>query len=374
LKDVAQFAKLVDGLENIHFYLLPLYPTELNKEVVDVNRFYTGLSNTSKHIMGGIYTKKGVSEVIKTAEMIAGSPQKLRERPIISFITCVMSPLKIDSLYGDMLIEIARKGIPVACPSEPLCGATSPVTLAGNLVLVNAESLAGITLAQLVNPGTPVMYGCVATIADMQTMNYLSSGPETALLNAGAAQLAQYCKIPCYVTAGMSDSKIPDAQAGYEKALSTLSVALAGGNYIHDAAGVLEFCTTISYEQAVIDNEIIGMVLRILEGIKVTKDTLAEDIIDKVGPGGHFMTEGHTIKHMRSEFFYPKVSDRLKREQWVKEGNKDSRIRAKEIAIDILKSHKPLPISSEVDERIKKFFAKKLRRVSYYENTSNHLT
>ena len=126
LEDIAQFAKLVDALENIHFCLLPLYPTELNKEIVDVNRFYAGFGNTSKHIMGGIYTKKGMLETIKMAEKIAGGPQKLRERPIISFITCVMSPLKMDSFYGDMLVEIARRRIPFACPSEPLSGATAP--------------------------------------------------------------------------------------------------------------------------------------------------------------------------------------------------------------------------------------------------------
>ena len=197
------------------------------------------------------------------------------------------------------------------------------------------------------------MYGSVATIADMRTMNYLSAGPETALLNASAAELAQYCKIPCYATAGMSDSKIPDVQSGYEKALSALTVALVGANYIHDAAGVLEFCTTISYEQVVIDNEIIGMVLRILRGIEVTKDSLAEELINKVGPGGNFMTEKHTVEHMRSEFFYPIVSNRLKREQWIKEGNKDGLKRAKEVVSKILRTHKPLPIPSEVNRRIK---------------------
>jgi len=333
LEDVGKIARLVDALENVHFYLLPVYPNDLPKEKVDVNRFYAGLNNTTKHIMGGPYTKEGTLEVIKIAEEIAGGEKALRERPIISFITCIMSPLKIDNTYGEILIDVAQKGIPVAIPTEPQCGTTTPVTLAANLVLYGAETLAGVTLSQLVNPGTSVLCGYVGTIADVRTMGYASGAVEMGLLNAASAQLAQYWHLPFYATGGMSDSKIPDIQSGYERALNLLPVALAGANYIHDAAGLLEFALTVGYEQYVIDNEIIGMVMRALKGIEVSEDTLALDIIDKVGP---------------------KVSDRSKREKWFSEGGKDARERAKEMAKDILAKHKPLPIPLEVRERIER--------------------
>jgi len=353
LEDVGKIARLVDALENVHFYLLPVYPNDLPKEKVDVNRFYAGLNNTTKHIMGGPYTKEGTLEVIKIAEEIAGGEKALRERPIISFITCIMSPLKIDNTYGEILIDVAQKGIPVAIPTEPQCGTTTPVTLAANLVLYGAETLAGVTLSQLVNPGTSVLCGYVGTIADVRTMGYASGAVEMGLLNAGSAQLAQYWHLPFYATGGMSDSKIPDIQSGYERALNLLPVALAGANYIHDAAGLLEFALTVGYEQYVIDNEIIGMVMRALKGIEVNEDTLALDLIDKVGPGGNFLAEEHTVSHMRSEFFFPRVSDRSQREKWLSEGGKDARERAREIAKDILAKHKPLPIPSDIDKIIK---------------------
>ena len=304
--------------------------------------------------MGGPYTREGALEVIKIAEEIAGGEEALREKPIISFTICAMSPLKIDATYGEILIDIVKKGIPVAVPTEPQCGTTAPVTLAGNLVLYGAETLAGVTLAQLVNPGTPVICGYVGTIADVRTMAYTSGAVEMGLLNAGAAQLAQYWRLPFYGTGGMTDSKIPDIQSGYERALNLLPVALAGANYIHDAAGYLESALTVAYEQYVIDNEIIGMVMRALRGIEVNEDTLALDVIDKVGPGGNFLTEEHTVSYMRSEFFFPKVSDRSHREKWLAEGGKDAKERAKEMAKDILAKHKPLAIPLEVRKRIEK--------------------
>ena len=354
LEDVGEIARLVDALENIKFCHLTAYPNDLPREKVDINRYYAALNNTTKHIMGGPYTRKGALEVIKIAEEIGGGKKALRERPIISFTICIMSPLKIDNTYGEILIDIAQKGIPVAVPTEPQCGTTAPVTLAGNLVLYGAETLAGVTLAQLINPGTPVLCGYVGTIADVRTMGYTSGAVEMGVLNAASAQLAQYWQLPSYATGGMSDSKIPDIQSGYERALNLLPVALAGANYIHNAAGYLEFALTVSYEQYVIDNEIIGMVMRALKGIEVNEDTLALDVIDKVGPGGNFLAEEHTVSHMRSEFFFPKVSDRSQREKWLSEGGKDARERAREIAKDILAKYKPLPIPLEVRERIER--------------------
>ena len=353
LEDVEEIARLVDALENIHFYVLPVYPNELSREKVDVNRFYAGLNNTTKHVMGGPYTREGVLNVIEMAEEIVGGKEMLREKPIISFIILIISPLKIDDTYGEMLIEIAQKGIPLAIPTEPQCGSTAPVTLAGNLVLFGAETLAGVTLAQLVNPGTPVLCGYVGTTADMRTLDYVSGATEMGLLNAAAAQLAHYWQLPFYATGGMSDSKIPDVQSGYERALNLLPVALAGANFIHDAAGLIEFALTVAYEQYVIDNEIIGMVMRALRGIEVSEETLALEVIDKVGPGGNFLAEPHTVAHMRSEFFFPKLSDRSNREKWLAEGGKDARQRAREIAINILATHKPLAIPGEVDKEIR---------------------
>jgi trimethylamine--corrinoid protein Co-methyltransferase len=339
LEDLRRFARLVEQLDNIHLFMLPTYPNELAVEDVDANRFFAGLSNTAKHIMGGVYTPDGVKRVIKMAEIIAGSAEALRKRPLISMITCSISPLKMDGHYGDLVVAIAEQGIPLVCPSEPLCGATSPVTLAGNLVIQTTDSLMGVMLTQIANPGTPAIFGSVATSTDLRDLRYLAGSVEMGLINAAGAQKAQFYKLPFYATGGMSDSKILDAQSGYESATTSLLCALAGANFIHDAAGLMEFAMTACYEKLVIDNEILGMVMRAVEGIRVNEETLAFDLIKQVGPGGHFVATKHTRRFMRSEHYQPQLSDRSSRERWEAEGKKAAWQRASEVVKHLLEVH-----------------------------------
>jgi trimethylamine--corrinoid protein Co-methyltransferase len=344
LDDLKRIAKLVDGLDNIHLFLLPTYPNELPVEQVDVNRFFAGLDNTTKHVMGGLFTFDGIKQVIRMAEIVAGSGERLRQRPIISMIACSISPLKMDGEYGDFIAAIAKSGIPVVCPAEPLCGATSPVTLAGNLVIQTVDSLMGVMLTQIVNPGTSVILGSVSSNTDLRDLKYLAGSVEMGLINAAGAQMAQFYKLPFYATGGMTDSKVLDAQSGYESAITSLLCALAGANFIHDAAGLMEFALTVSYEKYVIDNEILGMVMRAVEGIKVNEDTLAFDLIKDVGPGGNFVTAKHTRRFMRSEHYEPSLSNRDSREDWEARGGKTTWERAAEKVKEIMAArHFSLP-------------------------------
>jgi trimethylamine--corrinoid protein Co-methyltransferase len=336
LEDIRRIASLVDHLDNIHLLMLSTYPNELPVEQVDVNRFFAGLDNSTKHIMGGIYTAEGVKQVVRMAEILAGSVEALRERPIISMIACSMSPMKLDAHYGDLVVVIAESGIPLVCPAEPLCGATSPVTLAGNLVIQTVDSLMGVMLAQIVNPGTPVIFGSVATSTDLSNLGYLAGSIEMGLINAAGAQMAQFYNLPFYATGGMTDSKMIDAQSGYESALTSLLCALAGSNFIHDAAGLMEFAMTVCYEKLVIDNEILGMVMRAVEGIRVDDETLAFDLIKQVGPGGNFATARHTRHFMRTEHYLPTLSDRDSRTDWESKGSKITWQRAGEIARQLI--------------------------------------
>jgi trimethylamine--corrinoid protein Co-methyltransferase len=338
LEDVVRMARLVDNLDNIHFYMLNVYPGDLPVEEIDVNRFGAGLNHTDKHIMGGVYTVDGVRNVIKMAEIIAGSPEKLRERPFISMVACPISPFKLDESYGELAMEAAKNSIPVVVPAEPLCGATAPITLAGNLVIQNVDTLAGIILTQLVNRGCPALYGCISSITDLRDMKYLAGAVEMGLMNAAAAQMAQVYNLPIYATAGMTDSKAVDGQAGYESAVTGLMVALAGANFIHDAAGFVEFCMTASYDKLVMDNEIIGMVMRAVKGIEVNEKTIAFDEIKKAGPGGHFVSSRHTRKYMRTEQYTPQLSDRDTRDQWLDDGSKDTWQKSTEKVNEILNS------------------------------------
>ena len=324
--------------------ILPTYPNELPVDVVDVNRFFAGLCHTTKHVMGGVFTDRGIRDVIAMAERVAGSPEALRERPFISMITCGISPLRLDRKYGAYMMQVARAGIPLAVPAEPLSGATAPVTLAGTLVVQNCDALINVMTTQLVNAGTPVIYGCVASSADMHDLKYLGGPVESGLVNAATAQLARYYGVPYYSTAGISDAKTLDAQCGYETAISNLLVALAGGDFIHDAAGLMEFALTVSKEKLIIDNELLGMVLRALRGIQVNEETLAVEAIKAAGPGGNFVAARHTRKHMRHEQHVPVLSDREPREVWEREGSKTIAAKAHEVVEGILEEPATLQI------------------------------
>jgi trimethylamine--corrinoid protein Co-methyltransferase len=356
LKDVQNVSKLMDYLDNAHFQVIPVYPNDLPIEQVDINRFFAAINNTNKHVQGGVYTVAGTKEVVEMCSMVAGSLEALQKEPWVSFITCVISPLEIDQVYGDMLMTCAESGLPLSMPAEPLTGATGPVTVAGNVANLCAETLAGLCLAQLVNKGTPVLMACTSTSTDLRTMGYVSGSVEEGLINACAAQMAQHYELPFYGTAGQSDSKILDAQAGYEGAVTNLLVGMAGGNFIHDALGLLEFCLTASYEKYVMDNEILGEVMRVLKGVEVTEETLAVDVTAEVGPGGNFLQEEHTFDHMRQEHFVPKIADRQPRANWEQAGEKDTFTRCHEIVLEVLETHKPKAVDEEMVKAIRARF------------------
>ncbi len=355
--DIQLNARIMDALPYINLFTINVFPNDIKeKEHIDVNRFYWSLVNTSKHVMGGIYTMKGTHRVVEMAKILAGSAEKLRKEPFISFITLIISPFKIDSTYGDITCYLASEGLPVVTPTEPVCGTTSPITLAANVLVHTAETLAGVTLVQSVRKGAPVIAGSVGSISNLKSMLMLTGAVERGMINSATAQIAQKLKLPFYSTAGNSDSKTDDGQAGIESAISNLLVGMSGANYIHDAAGLMDGDLTVSYDKLVIDNEILGMCQRVLKGIEVSDETLAIDLIEKVGPGGNFLSEMHTVEHMRGEFFENSLADRTLYTQWKSDGKKDIVKRAREKLQEIINSHKPLPIDKEIDGKIKSRF------------------
>jgi trimethylamine---corrinoid protein Co-methyltransferase len=362
LQDAADMALLVDALPNIHFYLLPIYPTDIPEESVEISKYFAGLVNTTKHVQAGVYTSQGLHDVVAMAERIAGGSDALRKRPLVSFITSWMvSPLMFATDVTRLLIEVCKLEMPVVLSSAPMAGSTSPITLAGTLAQLNAEQLSGLALTQLVNPGTPVLIGPIPATADMRSGNYLGGSIELGIANAAISQMAHYYNLPIYNSAGMTDSKLPDIQAGIEKTQSLIQVALAGSNFIHHAAGMLEDMSTIAYEQFVIDNEILGMAMRAVRGIEVSDEALALDAIDRVGPGSHFLSDQHTLQHMRTEHYFPgPVIHRKGREEWEAEGKTDARSRALSSAREILNTHQPDPIDQKTINWIKKEFSETL--------------
>jgi trimethylamine--corrinoid protein Co-methyltransferase len=355
LQDVADIARLVDALEHIDYYIRPVVARDVPQDLLDVNKYYASLANTSKHVMGNVYFPEKVAQVVEMAALIAGGKQALKKRPIVSFITSwMLSPLTLNAEVTDILIEIVKQQMPVALSSVAILGLTSPVTMAANLALTHAEQLSGIVLCQLINPGTPVIYGGCPGVADMRDMSFIPGSVERQILNAAITQLAHHINVPNYNLAGVTDAKIPDVQAGYEKAFGLALTALAGSNYIHHAAGRIK--DGVAYEQYVIDNEIIGMAKRAARGIQVNEETLAIDQIVAAGPGANFLTSNHTMKFFKDEFFQPQISDRKDRSAWEDAGSLDGRERARREAQKILKNHRPLSIPPAVDAQIRKKF------------------
>ncbi|NIS69714.1 MAG: trimethylamine methyltransferase [Proteobacteria bacterium] len=337
-KDLHDIVSLVDELPHIDLISLPVYLNDLPREYVDVNRFFAGLRNSTKHVIGAVYTVDGLAKISKMAEIIGG--ENWKARPIISVVLCpLISPLRLDRDATEILVRAAEKEIITHNFSMTQVGCTAPMTLAGTLVLLNAEVLAVTTLIQLIQPGLPTLYCSVPGLTDMMTGRFITGGIEYALLNAGASQMAQFYKMPNWATAGRTDSKVPDAQAAYEHALTIPYVALSGVTHVSCGAGFLDFVLTVSFEQYVIDNEIIGMVKRMRRGFEVNQETMALDLIERIGPGGNFVTEEHTVRHMREELFQPILSDRQEREQWLEAGGKDARERARDLAKNYIDNH-----------------------------------
>jgi trimethylamine--corrinoid protein Co-methyltransferase len=358
LMDLYLLGRLVDRLENIHFFLRPCLPLDIPEQNYDENIFYACFRATGKHVMGGVNDIEGFNQVLRMARLLAGGEEQLVARPFFSVITSFMiSPLKLSTVPVRIMQEVCRHSIPVALSSAPAAGSTSPITMAGTLVQLHAEELVGIAIAQLTNPGTPVLYGGIPGAANLRTMGYMGGAVECAMMNAAVHQLARHVGVPNYNSCGLTDSKVPDAQAAWEKAVSSTLTAMAGSNYVHHAAGMLESMLAVAYEQFVIDDEILGMCYRILEGIDVDVDQLALGPIAEVGPGGTYMMCDHTLKHMHGAFFEGNgVSDRSIRDVWQKEGEEDARQRARKIARSLIEGNHKVYITQEDDQMLRKSF------------------
>jgi trimethylamine--corrinoid protein Co-methyltransferase len=317
LDDVVLNARIVDQLDNVHVFTINVFPNDIeNTDHIDVNRFFHSFDNTTKHVMGGLYSLAGCKKVVEMASTIAGGREVLRNEPFASFITLIVSPFKIDDEYGEMTCYLAGEGLPVVVPTEPICGTTAPITLAANVLAHVAETLAGITLVQCVQRKAPGICGSVGSITNLRTMAHVGGAVERGIINAAVSQMAQHFSLPYYSTAGCTDAKELDLQAVYETAISNLLVAMSGANYIHDSAGLMESDLTVSYEKLIVDDEILGMCQRVLRGIEVNDETLATDLMIEKGPGQDFLAEPHTVRFMRSEFFEPRLSNRERRDAY----------------------------------------------------------
>ncbi len=271
------------------------------------------------------------------------------EGPVFSWGCTSNSPLGFPQDSLPKLIAASRAGIPFLIVSGAMAGTTAPVTLAGTLVVQNAEVLAGAALCQLVNPGTPVGYGTFSGGVDMRTGKWTAAGPEMSLITGATSQLCKRYHIPFgYGTGGIADSQIPDVRAGLEKALTTLFAALCGVEMIHDGvSGLIGSAMAHCFEQLIIDNEMANLINRLLNGIEVNDETLAFDIIKSVGPGGNFLSKHHTAKHYKKELYFSKLFNKDFQLRWPESDAETTLARARDQVKKILESHHPSPLPPE---------------------------
>ena len=350
-EDMNQATRLGDALPNIKFLMTIAGAYDVPYEVEYIHEFEALFNNTTKPILYSCPGGYAATKVLEMAATIVGGREELRKRPILALYTETVSPLSFSDVNENM-IEFAKAGVPVSNGPMPMCGASGPMTLVGTAVQSNAESLAAITLCQLVNPHTPMIYTGWVCAIDPRTSRCAYGAPEFAMgTSIFNTTMGRYYDMPTYGFGGCSDSKLPDAQAGAEVMMNGMLAALGGTNLIHDC-GYLAGGSIGSMEMAVVCNEIIGMISRIVQGVKVNEETLAVDVIKNVGPGGHYMAQKHTLDHVR-ELYVPTLFDRESEVTWIKAGKKDVRDVARTKAKQLLRDHTPTPLPKDVQQRLK---------------------
>jgi trimethylamine---corrinoid protein Co-methyltransferase len=310
--------------------------------------------NCTKSFGMGAYGVMATTDMMKMTEIVMGGKDAIKKKhPFISIVS-IHSPLSTSQVQIEGMMVLAQHGQPVIPSPEAMAGTTAPVTLAGLLAQHNAEILSHIVMTQIVNPGNPVLYGSVSTIAEMRRGTVYLGSIETGMISTASTQLAHYYDIPCRVVAGASESKVLDIQCGIERERSIMMAAMAGANYI-TCVGTIESSVGGSHEVSVIDDEIIGAVKRAQRGIDVNDNTLAIDIIETVGPDGNFISQRHTQQNFRKEHFLPKLASIEKRDIWEKEGKRNMEDLAREKAKKILANHTPRDIDPKLKKELKSY-------------------
>jgi trimethylamine--corrinoid protein Co-methyltransferase len=353
--DVEKSAMIANSLDVVSIYWPMVSAQDTPKDTRFLHELHAALRGTVKHVQHIATSSWEAQKQIEIAELILGERGGLKRKPIISAYLCTVPPLHFDKGATEAAMEFAKASVPVAFMSMPLAGANAPATLAGCLVIMNSEVLGYNTLVQCVNPGAPVIYCNSGGILDMRTSAYVGGAPESGLINAAGGELAHYYGFPCIVGGMGTESSIPGQQAAYEKMQDAVLHCLVGVDII-DGIGLLDSCKLLSFEQMVIDAEMAEMALRIAKGIEVNDDTLAVDVIHKVGCGGHFLAEKHTRDYWRKEHWLPTISVRSIR------GKEEMDIWdvAKKKVKEILASE-CIKLDKDVDRMIEEFIRKSVK-------------
>jgi trimethylamine--corrinoid protein Co-methyltransferase len=361
LDDVRSYYKLMDALEGISF-IAPVFGHDMPVVGRDILMLREALAGTDKPIHLRAFTGESLRYMFEMAALVAGGKEELKKRPIVSLLEAPISPLKFLDVTVDALWQCGEYGIPLDVCVMPIAGGTGPMTMAGNVQLLNTEFLAGVVISQLANPGAPLQYAPRPMAMDMRTGFSMAGSVELGMMAAAGAQMAHYYDVPVSLHGPWTDSMTHDDQSTMERMYMTLMAAMAGANVLV-GAGMMQQRLVTSHEQLVIDSEINRIAFRAVEPFEIDLDRLAVEAIDRVGPGGNFVAEMHTLRFLRGERFAPKLQYRDSREAWEASGSKTMVERAKDQALTILAEHEPNPLPEDVAKELDKLVDRALKSI-----------
>ncbi len=356
-QDIANLARFCDALPNIDFIMSFAIAQDEHSGGDFVHGVEAMLLNTKKPIIVTAHGTNDMLTMIKMASLVRGGFSELKEKPCLVLYTEPLSPLVHTEMGVSKGLVCCEYGIPFIYIGSPMMGASAPVTIEGTLVQTVAECLSGLVIFQNKVPGSKFIFGGDATIMDMSTMIFSYGAPELQTLNGALAEMAHYYRLPFFCIAGATDSKLLDAQAGLEYAISLYNATLNGCNLIHDC-GYLESGLTSSYESVLLADEIISMIKHMCLPMQFTSNSVPLDVMNKVGPGGTFLKESHTRKNYRNNLWFPQFLDRNVADQWMQAGGKDLRIILNEKARQILEQHHLQPLPDKIIHQIHQIVAK----------------
>jgi trimethylamine--corrinoid protein Co-methyltransferase len=374
VNDLYDAARLADTLDNIHFFQRTVVARDIPDPFeMDFNTCYASVSGTSKHVGTSWVEPPQMQASIDMLHAIAGGEDDWRRRPFVSISCCfVVPPFKFAQDACACLELAAREGMPVLLVSAGQAGATSPAALAGAVVQQMAEVIGGLIYVNAVIPGAPAMIAPWPFVSDLRSGAMCGGSGEQALLSSACGQMGRFYDLTTSVPAGMSDSKLPDAQSGYEKGYNHILTGNSGANLIYESGGMLASLLGFSHESLAMDNDSIGAALRSVRAIEINDETLSTEVIKDVcldGPG-HFLGSDQTIELMESEYVYPLIGDRASPKEWAEQGSTSSLDRAIAQVDATLAEHYPRHIPDSLDASLRERFPIRLARERMAPNSA----
>ncbi|MGB3702900.1 MAG: trimethylamine methyltransferase family protein [Anaerolineales bacterium] len=353
--DLARISHLINELPGYDVFSISTLADDAPSGQFSLSRFYPSIKNTLKPVRANTPPEEAEG-MLSLVYLIAGSESAFRERPFVTFHYCpVVSPLTMDFDSTEDLIFFKEQGLPSYFSIVPNAGLTSPLTMVGTLAQNNAEFLAAAVLSQMIHPGSELIYSTLPTVADMRTGAYSPGAIETGILHMGCAQMAHFYNIPSGGYIGLTNSKVNDAQSGYETGMS-VTAGYLGGADLFNMGGLLDALMAFDFAKAVIDNDIAMMLKRIRKGFEFSEENLALDLIKDIGPAGMFADLEHTLDRMRTTMHLSDIADRQPRQQWQENGAHDVQTRAMKRVKEILTQDNPAIFSPEIDAQIQAKF------------------